>query len=188
MTWKKRYAESAARVRVPSGFLLVAVYAVFSRPAPKLLAAGALVALAGILLRACAAGHLDKNRRLTTSGPYAYTRNPLYLGSALVALGFALAGGVWWLGLLLGLFLVALYLPVVTEEEAHLAQLFPDFRNYAQAVPRFWPRRPPPQGGREMPASSRFRWPLYWQNQEYNALLGYLFGLALLVWKLHRTL
>lgn len=180
MTWK-RYAEFAARIRVPSGFVLVVVYTLFSRPAPEMAAVGALLALAGILLRAYAAGHLEKNIRLATSGPYAYTRNPLYLGSALVALGFALAGGVWWLGLLLALFLVALYLPVVSEEEAHLAKLFPDFSGYAAAVPRFWPR--PPERG-SLPASGRFRWALYWKNQEYNALAGYLLGIALLVWKL----
>ena len=180
MTWK-RYAEFAARIRVPCGFLLVAVYAVFARPSPALLAVGAVVALPGIALRAYAAGHLEKNLRLATSGPYAYTRNPLYLGSALVALGLAVAGGVWWLGLLLGLFLVALFPAVVSEEEAHLAKLFPEFRQYAEAVPRFWPRMREPRGAA---VSGRFRWALYRKNQEYNALLGYLFGIALLVWKL----
>ena len=180
MSWK-RYAELAACIRVPCGFLLVAVYAFFTQPSPRLLTLGAAVALAGIALRACAAGHLEKNLRLATSGPYAYSRNPLYLGSALVALGFALAGGVWWLGLLLTLFLVTLYLPVVSEEEAHLAKLFPEFREYAAAVPRFWPRRPVRV---ERSASSSFRWALYSKNQEYNALLGYLLGIALLLWKL----
>lgn len=180
MTWK-RYAELAARIRVPCGFLLVLLYALFSRPVPELAPVGAVVALAGIVLRAYAAGHLEKNIRLATSGPYAYTRNPLYLGSALVALGFALGGGVWWLGLLFAWFLVALYLPVVGEEEAHLAKLFPEFSGYAAAVPRFWPRPPGPGG---VPASGRFRWALYWKNQEYNALVGYLLGVALLVWKL----
>ena len=180
MSWK-RYAELAARIRVPCGFLLVAVYAFFAQPSPSLLALGAAVALAGIALRAYAAGHLEKNLRLATSGPFAYTRNPLYLGSALVALGFALAGGVWWLGLLLGLFLVVLYLPVVSEEEAHLAKLFPEFREYAAAVPQFWPRWPVRLEGS---ASGGFRWALYSKNQEYNALLGYLLGIALLLWKL----
>ena len=180
MRWK-RYAKFAARIRVPCGFLLVAAYAVFAQPRPTLLALGAAVALAGVALRACAAGHLEKNLRLATSGPYAYARNPLYLGSALVALGFALAGGVWWLGLLLGLFLVALYPLVVSEEEAHLAKLFPEFHEYAAAVPRFWPRAPVGPGGS---ASGKFRWVLYWKNQEYNALLGYLFGIAVLLWKL----
>jgi len=180
MTWK-RYAELVARARVSCGFLLLAVYAIFARPAPGRFVAGALIALAGIVLRACAAGHLEKNIRLATTGPYAYTRHPIYLGSALVALGFALAGGVWWLALALAAFLAAFYLPVAAEEEAHLVTLFPEFREYAATVPRFIPRM------RRASRAARgcFRWRLYWQNQEYNALLGYLFGLALLVWKLH---
>lgn len=183
MNWK-RYAEWAARLRVPSGFLLLAVYAYFSRPAPFRLAAGALIALAGLALRACAAGHLEKNLRLATSGPYAYTRNPLYLGSALVAAGFTVAGGAWWLGALFAAYLVLVYLPVVAEEEAHLAKLFPEFRAYAAAVPRFWLRaRPYREAGGES-SHMLFRWSLYRRNQEYNALLGYLFGIGLLIGKL----
>lgn len=182
MNWK-RYAEIAARIRVPSGFLVAGVYAVFARPTGRSLAVGAAVALFGILLRGYAAGHLEKNERLAISGPYAYTRNPLYLGSALVALGFAIAGRVWWLGLLFAAYLIAVYWPVVREEEAHLAALFADFPQYAAAVPRFWPV------GRARPAlyssaSSRFRWTLYSRNQEYNALLGYLLALAALIWKM----
>ena len=178
----KRYAELAARVRVPAGFLLLAVYAVFARPAPGPLLAGGLIALSGLLLRGYAAGYLRKNRSLATSGPYAFTRNPLYLGSALAAAGFAVAGGVWWLALLLAAFLVLVYLPVVSEEESHLANLFPEFRQYADTVPRFWPRLTRP--GRASASSGRFEWPVYWQNQEYKALLAYLVGIGLLIWKL----
>jgi protein-S-isoprenylcysteine O-methyltransferase Ste14 len=183
MNWK-RYAETAARMRVPSGFGLLAVYVVCARPATVSVAVGAAVALLGILLRACAAGHLEKNQRLATSGPYAYTRNPLYLGSALVALGFAIAARVWWLGLSFAAYLAVVYLPVVWEEEARLAELFPEFSRYAAAVPRFWPA-----GGRGAAAvysgaSTGFRWALYWKNQEYNASLGYLFGLIVLLWKM----
>lgn len=176
----KRFGEVAARIRVPAGFALLAVYAVFCRPRPAGAAAGLAVAFLGILLRAYAAGHLEKNARLATSGPYAYTRNPLYIGSALVGLGFAIAGGVWWLWPLVALFLVVLYLPVVAEEESHLADLFPEFREYAAAVPRFIGVARSRTGA----ASSKYRWALYWRNQEYNALLGYLFGLAILLWKL----
>jgi len=176
---RKRYYEAAARLRVPLGFLVLAVYAVFARPAPARVAAGGVIALAGIVLRAAAAGHLAKNQRLATSGPYAYTRNPLYLGSALAGLGFAIAGGRWWLALLLAVYLFAFFLPVVAEEEAYLATLFPEFQAYARIVPRFWPAR-----GRVVPSSERFRWSLYWRNREYNALLAYLFGIGLLLWKM----
>jgi protein-S-isoprenylcysteine O-methyltransferase Ste14 len=181
MTWK-RYAEIAARVRVPTGFVVLALYAVFARPTWPRFWAGALLALAGLALRAYAAGHLAKNRQLAVSGPYAFTRNPLYLGSALAAAGFAIAGGSWWLGLLWAAYFFLLFLPVVAEEEAHLAKLFPEFRQYAAAVPRFAPRlRPARFAGHP---GSRFCWSLYWRNQEYNALLGYVAGIALLVWKL----
>lgn len=179
----KRYAEFAARARVPAGFLVLALYAVFSAPAPGTFMAGVLTALAGIALRAWAAGHLAKNERLAVSGPYAYTRNPLYLGSALVAAGFAVAGGSWWLALLLAVYFIAFFLPVVIEEESHLSKLFPEFQGYAAAVPRFGPRLLPARvAARE--EGARFRWALYLRNQEYNALLGYLFGVALLIWKL----
>lgn len=176
---RKRLRELAARIRVPLGFLVLTFYAVFSRPSAARLAIGATIAFAGLGLRAAAAGHLAKNQRLATSGPYAYTRNPLYVGTALAGLGFAIAGGVWWLALLLAVYLLATFLPVVTEEEGHLATLFPEFHAYAQIVPRFLPVR-----GRVFPSSERFRWPLYWRNQEYNALLAYLFGIGLLLWKL----
>ena len=175
----KRYAEIAARLRVPSGFALLVLYALFARPAPWRAAAGAAIALVGILLRGLAAGHLDKNRALATGGPYAHTRNPLYIGTALVAAGFALAGGLLWMGALFALFLLALYLPVVSEEEAHLAELFPEFRDYAARVPRLWPAVRP-----RWESSGRFCWALYRQNQEYNALVGYLLGLVLLAGKL----
>jgi len=177
---RKRYYELAARIRVPLGFLILALYAAFARPSPVRLAVGAAAALGGLVLRGVAAGHLAKNHRLATSGPYAYTRNPLYLGSATAGLGFAVAGGLWWLALLLAGYLLAIFLPVVAEEESHLEKLFPEFRAYAQIVPRFWPVR-----GRVFPSSERFRWSLYWRNQEYNALLAYLFGIGLLLWKLH---
>jgi hypothetical protein len=183
MNWK-RYAETAARIRVPSGFGLLAVYVVWARPAAISVALGAAVALLGILLRAYAAGHLEKNQRLATTGPYAYTRNPLYLGSALVALGLAIAARIWWLGLLFAAYLIAVYWPVVREEEARLAELFPEFSRYAAAVPRFWPAGRRGAAAVYSGASSGFRWTLYWKNQEYNALLGYLFGLAVLIWKM----
>ncbi len=178
MTWK-RYSEIAARLRVPLGFALLLLYAVFARPTPATALAGAAIALGGIALRASASGYLDKNRVMATGGPYAYTRNPLYLGTALVAGGFALASGLWWMAAVLALFLVAVYLPVVGEEEAHLAKLFPEYLDYAARVPRIRPAARP-----RWESPDRFRWALYRQNREYNALLGYLFGLALLAWKL----
>jgi protein-S-isoprenylcysteine O-methyltransferase Ste14 len=179
----KRYKELAAKSRVPMGFLLLTAYVFGAQPSWMRVTAGSLIALIGILLRAWAAGHLDKNRDLCVGGPYAHLRNPLYVGTALVAAGFAVAGGVWWIALLFAAVLLLVYLPVVNEEEAHLRALFPSFADYASRVPRFLPRVT--RGTESSPA---FRASLYMQNQEYNALAGYLIVLALLLWKLTRTI
>jgi len=166
------YAERASRIRVRSGFLLAAIYLVWAEPTPSRLLAGVALALAGLLLRAWSAGHLEKERRLAMSGPYAHTRNPLYLGSAIAALGFAIAGGQWWFFVLLGFFLWALYWPVMRHEETRLERLFPaEFPVYARAVPAFWPRLRP---WREGAAQGVFRWEQYGRNREYRAFLGSL--------------
>jgi protein-S-isoprenylcysteine O-methyltransferase Ste14 len=175
----KQYKELAARSRVPLGFVLVVVYAIFARPTWEYFAVGMAVAVAGLLLRAWATGHLDKNRDLCIGGPYSHTRNPLYLGTALVGMGFALAGGVWWIALLFALVLLTIYLPVVIEEESHLRNLFPGFADYAARVPRFLPSL-----AARVASPARFRFALYRQNQEYNALAGFCGMLALLLWKL----
>ena len=175
----KRYAKLAARLRVPSGFVVAALYAVFSRPTRTSLVIGLPLAFAGLLLRAWAAGHLAKNERLAITGPFAYTRNPLYLGTLTVAAGFALAGSSLWLALLLALYFTAAYLPAITEEESHLRQLFPEYADYAARVPRFVPRlrRASPDGG-------RFQWALYVRNREYQALVGYVVVAAWLLSRL----
>jgi protein-S-isoprenylcysteine O-methyltransferase Ste14 len=153
---------------VRTGFLLAAIYLVWAQPTPQRLVAGCAVALAGILLRGWSAGHLEKERKLTTSGPYGHTRNPLYLGSAVAALGFAIAAGQWWYFLLLGFFLGAVYWPVIRYEEGRLAKLFPDeFPTYARAVPALWPRVIPWREGQGV-----FRWEQYRRNREYRAFLG----------------
>src|ERR1019366_5265195 len=153
------YSELAARIRVPCGLLLGIVFILFAQPTPKRLLWGSAVALGGLLLRAAGAGHLAKNRRLATSGPYACTRHPLYLGSALAGTGFCVAGGRWWFFLLLAVFLAAVYWPVIRREELHLRQLFPEeFGNYAPSLLFLFPRRAAsaPQGG-----PNRFSWQLY---------------------------
>jgi protein-S-isoprenylcysteine O-methyltransferase Ste14 len=173
------YAAWAARWRVPVGFALGAAYLVFSRPALRLLVAGALVALLGLLLRGYAAGCLDKNRSLAVNGPYAYTRNPLYLGSLIMGVGFALAGGSWALGLAFIAFFLLVYWPVMRCEAEFLRQQFgEDYTRYALAVPFLLPT------GRHAPdTGERFRWALYRQNREYQAAAGWFTGIAFLVLK-----
>lgn len=176
----QRYSHLASRIRVPAGFLLATVYLVFADSTPARLWWGAVAGFAGLLLRAASSGHLEKNRKLATSGPYAYTRNPLYLGSAVAGAGFCIAGGRWWFFLLLGAFLAAVYWPVLRSEEAHLRRLFPEeFAAYARSVPRLLPRLRPwrKQGG----APPRFDWNLYRRNREYQALLAYI-AIVLILW------
>ncbi len=175
----KRYADFVARLRVPGGFLLAAVFVWLARPSATSLVAGLPVSVLGLLLRAWAAGHLDKNRRLTNTGPYAYVRNPLYLGTVLVAAGLAVAAREPLLAVIFALVFLLVYLPVIELEEQHLRDLFPEFEPYAARVPMLLPRlRPVARGS--------FRWQLYRQNEEYQALLGLLAAVAVLVWKLLR--
>jgi protein-S-isoprenylcysteine O-methyltransferase Ste14 len=174
----KRYADLAARLRVPFGFVLVAAFAWFSRPTPDALAVGLPVAALGLLLRAWAAGHLAKNERLATGGPYACLRNPLYLGTLTAAAGLVIASRRVELALLFGAVFALVYLPVIEQEEQHLRKLFPEYAGYAARVPLLWPRFRRTQAG-----AARFRWRLYLRNEEYNALLGFAAGAAWLIWK-----
>jgi protein-S-isoprenylcysteine O-methyltransferase Ste14 len=176
----RRYAAWAARWRVPLGFALGIAYLVFSRPTPRLLAAGGLMALAGLILRGYAAGCLEKNRALATCGPYAHTRNPLYLGSFIMGAGFAVAGGAWILGLaFLALFLLV-YWPVMRREEQFLRKEFGEaYEKYASVVPFFLPSwRRAPEGG------EGFCWRLYRKNREYQAAAGYCGGILFLALKM----
>jgi len=173
----KPYADFVARLRVPSGFLLVAAFAWFAHPSPQWLAFGVPVSAAGLVLRAWAAGHLAKNQRLTTGGPYAYARNPLYLGTLVVAAGLAVACRSLGLAILFALVFLFIYLPVIMLEEQHLRELFPEFDRYARTVPAFIP------SGKHFATGSYFSWALYRRNQEYQALLGFMAGLAWLIWR-----
>jgi protein-S-isoprenylcysteine O-methyltransferase Ste14 len=176
----RAYARWAARWRVPLGFLLGVAYLIFCRPTMPLLVAGGAVAAAGLALRAYAAGHLAKNQKLTMSGPYACTRNPLYLGSSLMGAGFALAGGNWILALACLILFAAIYWPVIRREEEYLRGEFGEaYDRYAQQVPLFLPRFRRPEGG------EKFQWKQYRKNREYEAFLGYLalmIFLAFRVW------
>ena len=163
------YAAWATRWRVPLGFMLGIAYLVFCRPTVKLLIAGGIVAAAGVALRAYAAGHLAKNQKLAMSGPYAWTRNPLYLGSSLMGTGFALAGGRWTLALACLLLFAGIYWPVIRREEDYLRREFgEDYSKYAQRVPLFLPRFCRTKG------DEKFEWKQYRKNHEHEALLGYL--------------
>ena len=141
MSFPKPYADAVAKLRVPGGFLMVAAFPMAGRADVDFARGRDLpLSLLGLALRAWAAGHLEKNRTLAESGPYAYVRNPLYIGTLMVAAGFVVASRRWELGVLFAAVFLLIYLPVVELEEQHLRSLFPEYADYAQRVPRLWPR------------------------------------------------
>ena len=119
----------------------------------------------------------DRLGPLIASGPFAYVRNPLYLGTLIAAAGFALASRSWWLAGVFTVVFALVYLPVIELEEQHLRKLFPSYEDYCERVPMLLPH------WRKAQAKRRFRWLVYRRNEEYNALLGFLAGTAVLLWK-----
>jgi protein-S-isoprenylcysteine O-methyltransferase Ste14 len=176
------WSQIARRIRVPLGFFLAVLYFWLARPSWRSLMVGAIVVAPGLLIRALASGHVRKNESLATSGPYAYTRNPLYLGSLLMGLGFAVAARSWWVGVALVVMFFAIYVPVIRDEEAFLRRTFSEFDEYARRVPRMFPRLTRALNA-SAEASSGFSWDLYLKHREYNALLGVLAMMAGLVVK-----
>src|SRR5258708_6168685 len=116
------WTRLARRVRVPLGFILAVVYVWVARPTRTSLIAGALIMLPGLLLRGLAFGHVQKDKQLTISGPYAYTRNPLYLGSLFLAAGFAIAARSWSIVAIMVLMFALIYVPGIAGEERYLRQ------------------------------------------------------------------
>jgi protein-S-isoprenylcysteine O-methyltransferase Ste14 len=169
--------EFLTRRRALVGRLLALVCLWLAQPVPRWLVIGAGIAGAGLLLRGAAAGYLHKHEQLATSGPYAYTRNPLYLGSALAAAGFLVACRSWVAAAILTAYFALFYPAVIHREEQELRSLYgAAFDCYAARVPLFWPLLA--AGGAA--GGQRFSWAVYRRNREYQAALGFLAGVALL--------
>jgi protein-S-isoprenylcysteine O-methyltransferase Ste14 len=176
------WSRIATRFRVPLGFLFAAGYLWLAHPWWISLCAGSGFILMGIAVRALASGHIRKNAQLATTGPYAFTRNPLYLGSILIAIGFVIASRNWWIAAATLSMFVFIYLPVVKAEEKFLGSAFPDYAEYAAHVPRFGPRFTPYRAART--GSPVFSKELYMKHREYNAILGSALMLAALILKI----
>lgn len=180
--WISRWQRIARRIRVPLGFVTAALYLfeLWRRPTlPAAVAWSLVLVLPGLWLRGYAAGYVKKNRELTQTGPYAHTRNPLYLGSMLIAAGFAVALRSWPVAAILAIGFLVIYVPVIASEERFLRATFPDFDAYRRRVPRLIPRitpgRPPASSSSAAPeqsASGSFSFQLYLRHREYNALIG----------------
>lgn len=173
-------AEAASRWRVPLGWVVGVGALYLATPTPSLFAAGLGLAALGEGIRVWAAGHLDKNRRVTMSGPYAWTRNPLYFGSLWMGLGFALATGRWFLVALVVFLFLAVYRPVMKREAAELAERFPAaYQAYAERTPLFWPRSP-----KRSDREGGFFWRRLVVNREHLTIAGWVAVACLLGWKL----
>jgi protein-S-isoprenylcysteine O-methyltransferase Ste14 len=168
----------ARRIRVPLGFLFAAAYLWLARPTARSIVVGSAIVVLGLLLRALASGHVRKNEQLTVSGPYAYTRNPLYVGSLVLAVGFAIASRDWWIAVITVAIFFVIYFPVIRSEEEFLRMRFPEFQEYYRDVPRIFPRLRLHWG-----SSGSFSPHLYWKHREYNAAIGAAFMIAVLIVK-----
>ncbi len=175
------WSRVARRIRVPLGFAFAVLYVWLARPNWSSLALSSIGVISGLLIRAIASGHVRKNEALAMSGPYAHTRNPLYLGSLLIGIGFAIAARSWWIGIVLVVMFVAIYIPVIRSEEAFLRKRFPEFGEYASKVPRMIPRITPAFPSE---ADGGFSMELYLKHREYNALLGSVALVAALIVKM----
>lgn len=181
------WSRIAIRIRVPLGFIFAAAYLWFARPAWSWLIAGAVLVVAGLAVRATAAGHIRKNQELATTGPYAHTRNPLYLGSVLIAAGFVLAAKNPWIALAAVVMFVAVYIPQIKVEEAYLRSAFPEYSNYAIHVPRLLPRLRPyrsPSAVSSGLGGAGFSPELYRKHREYQAALGSVLMVGALILKM----
>jgi protein-S-isoprenylcysteine O-methyltransferase Ste14 len=165
-----QWSRIARRIRVPLGFVFAVLFLWLARPNWLSLAISLSVVMPGIWLRAYASGYVKKNAELTVSGPYAYTRNPLYLGSMLIAFGFAGAARSVVIFLLLAILFAVIYAPTIRSEEEFLRGRFSEFEEYSRRVPRLFPRITAAAVGNG--ESGRFSRELYLKHREYNALLG----------------
>jgi len=164
------------RFRVPLGFLVAAVVLYLAHPTSLSLLLGLPIAIAGAVLRGLAAGVIRKDSVLTTSGPYAWTRNPLYVGSFLLGVGFGIMSGSWIAAAVIILPSFFIYPHVIRREEEHLSRLFPGvFAEYCARVPRFLPRL--------RPSTLSFSLQQYWANREYNTALGFVVIVVIFILK-----
>jgi len=174
-----------ARWRVRLGYPLAIAVLGFSRPTPRSILLGALTGIIGLWVRAYAAGYLHKQEILTVTGPYAHTRNPLYFGSAMLALGAGIATRSWTSALILIVYFAVFY-SIVMRREANELRLRhgASFEEYALAVPLFIPRltAAKPPGG----SDGSFSLTQYKKNHEWQAAVGFLFLLLFLlaIWRL----
>jgi protein-S-isoprenylcysteine O-methyltransferase Ste14 len=165
--------EILNRLRVRAGLFIAVAVIVLARPSWSSILLGILISFFGLAIRAWASGHLRKEKALAVSGPYRYSRNPLYLGNFLLGIGITAGARSWWVA---GLFIAyyALFYPmIIRRERERMKALFPhQYHEYGKKVPLFFP-----SPRKHLPSNGRFSWSLYRQNREFRALYG-----TILVW------
>lgn len=164
------WSRVARRIRVPLGFVFAAFFLWLAQPTVEFLLLSLILVVPGLLLRGYASGYVQKNEELTVGGPYAYTRNPLYLGSMTMAFGFAVAARSVWIAAAMVALFAAIYIPVIRAEEEYLRGKFAEFGAYAARIPRLLPRLRAARGMKLV--EGRFSGALYGKHREYNALMG----------------
>jgi protein-S-isoprenylcysteine O-methyltransferase Ste14 len=173
MSERTRWQKIARRIRVPLGFVFAGVFLWLAQPTWKTMLLSLLLVAPGVWLRAYAAGYVRKNAELTRTGPYAYTRNPLYLGSIMIAFGFAVAAASWIILVALAVLFAAIYIPTIQGEEGYLREHFAGFDEYAAKVPRLLPRLTAAEfPANENASGGRFSARQWRHHREYNALMG----------------
>ncbi|MER3429914.1 MAG: isoprenylcysteine carboxylmethyltransferase family protein [Blastocatellia bacterium] len=179
-----RFELFLQRYRVLSGFIIAAIYIIFARPSLLGMQIGFSIAALGLAIRFWAAGHIRKGSELDLGGPYAYTRNPLYFGSFLLAAGFGIASGVWWLAAVCIAFFISIYFPVIRVETRELFDVFgAEYENYRRSVPLFFPRL-----AAVKKSERKFDFGLYLKNGEYNVTLGAAAACAFLLARYYRII
>jgi protein-S-isoprenylcysteine O-methyltransferase Ste14 len=176
----RTFGEAWVRQRVAAALPLALAGAWLARPTVAGLAAGAAISAVGLAVRGLAASRVDKNETLATSGPYAATRHPLYLGSTLVLVGLVVAAQSWTVAALGVAYLALFYPATMAREDRKLrARHGAAFDAWAARVPRFWPR---PMAVRAI--ADGCSWARYRKSREYRAIVAVALGMALLSMKL----
>ncbi len=163
--------------RVRSGLLALILSVLIAQPSLLSLLGGLALTSAGLALRIWACGHLKKEKELTTSGPYRYTRNPLYLGNVFIGVGVVISANSWWAILIFAIYFLMFYPVIILEEKSRMHKLFPQqYKTYSQKVPLFFPKIRP-----SWPKYPRkFSGELFKKNKETRALFGALIYWAIL--------
>jgi len=161
--------ETLSHIRVRAGSFLSVAVLLLARPNSRSVFYGALTAAAGLIIRAWASGHLRKEKALAVSGPYRYSRNPLYLGNSIIGAGIVVTARSWWVMAIFAIYIGIFYPLIIIRERDRMKHLFPgEYEEYGRQVPLFCPSLLKRHRG----APVRFNWRLYAQNKEYRALMG----------------